>query len=452
MKDLFLDWTSKFFDDSYWKSKATVEDKREFADYASDFNTQYLRIMTLCLLVATVLWWPLDLLIFQGATKSFWIFSYWRIGFLIVGGIFYLTVTYTTWFRQNLLWVSILAIVPGEMIIGYFLSMIEFEGVWPYGGLPLSILSVLFLTSFRRRILLTLCLSISYPLTYFLMHPKGFQYEMMTLYAGLFLFPVLMSVLAGHKFMLMTRKQILQDKHMQEANRRLATFGQAMVRRVNIQDRALQDIAKQKEQVREGERASLAQELHDHLGQLLTGMRFELDLARMQASESNSELEANLNGLDLLLGNVTESVRDVLTMLRPKIVSQSGLMAAVRWLVDTVQERASFTVELTLPKEDPELNEDFAIALFRIVQESLTNALKHAQANTVWLGITLQREKLLLNIRDDGVGCSAASAEKSVGLGLSGMKERVQSMHGTFSFQSEPGAGTQIMVSVPLHP
>ena len=170
----------------------------------------------------------------------------------------------------------------------------------------------------------------------------------------------------------------------------------------------------------------------------------------MQAAETNDALAINLKGLELLLGDITETVRDVLTMLRPKIVTQSGVLAALRWLVETIQQRSTLKISISLPENEPPLTKDQAIALFRIVQESLTNVLKHAKAEAVKIVLLEQNQQLLLSIQDNGQGCASHNAQHSTGFGLSGMRERVQSMQGMFEWESKPGDGTHILMTIPL--
>ncbi len=258
MKDLFVNWTHSFFDDSYWKNNATENDQKRFTAHANEFNAQFLRIITLLLAISTILWWPLDLFIFRQSSISFRAFLAWRVGFVLIATSSYLLVTHNSWFRKHLFLVCLVMIVPGGMVLGYFIPRIELGGVWPYGGLPMPLLSVLYLTTLRRRIILTLLLATSYPVTYFLLHPKGLQYEMIAFFGGLFLLPVLLSVLAGHKFMIMTKQQFLQEDRMQDATAKLAMFNKVLVSRVNDQTRALQEIAQQTERDRE----ALVQALH----------------------------------------------------------------------------------------------------------------------------------------------------------------------------------------------
>lgn len=444
-------WVSSFFDDAYWNQNATPEDDKQFELYAEQFNLQYLRAMMLLLGLSTFLWWPLDLVIFHKSSHSLWAFAGWRIGFMVVAFGSYLVLTYNAWFQKNLFLVALGIIIPGGIVLGYFVPMIELGGAWPYGGLPLPLLTVLYLTKLSRRTLLTFLLAIAYPVTYYLTHPKGLQYEMMLFFAGLFLFPVFLSIVAGHKIMLMMRQQRLYQDRMEKASGQLASYNKALVSKVNHQTQALQEIAQQAEQVREGERASLAQELHDHLGQVLTGMRFELDLVQMQVNAMEETEHLNLQGLDYMLSDVTETVRDVLTMLRPKIVAQSGLFAAIQWLVATMEQRKSFRIKLHLPEQEPDLDEEKAIALFRITQESLTNTLKHAKASEVEVQLEVVCEQLYLKVKDNGVGCQKHIAEHSIGLGLSGMKERAHAMGGVLTFTSAPGQGTTVEVVTPLH-
>jgi signal transduction histidine kinase len=160
--------------------------------------------------------------------------------------------------------------------------------------------------------------------------------------------------------------------------------------------------------------------------------------------------------LDQVLGLIDtgiRSIRNVTNDLRPSLLDDLGLLPALRSLVAEFSERSGMRVGLAAPATLPLLSEEAELALFRALQEALSNVLRHARARSVDVGISVSRDGVLLEVRDDGRGFTSDTAperlERAGHMGLAGMRERIGALGGTVRFQGEPGAGALLEVRVP---
>jgi PAS domain S-box-containing protein len=213
-------------------------------------------------------------------------------------------------------------------------------------------------------------------------------------------------------------------------------------------NRQLQELSASIQSVRERERARISRELHDELGQSLTGMRMEVSWLGSRLKNLDLNLSQKALGIKELIDHTIASVRRISSELRPLVLDDLGFAAAATWYVDQFSKRTGIPVALTLPEEDPHNGGELATALFRILQESLTNIARHAKANTVDICLTHHSGTWLLSIQDNGQGFDN-STQHGHGIGLIGMRERVQILGGTFTLSSSPEQGTLIEARVP---
>jgi signal transduction histidine kinase len=200
----------------------------------------------------------------------------------------------------------------------------------------------------------------------------------------------------------------------------------------------------------EDERRRLSRELHDETGQVFSAVKMELGVIRDGAPPAQA---ARLDQVLGLIDTGIRSIRNVTNDLRPSMLDDLGLLPALRSLVAEFSERSGMRVGLAAPPTLPPLSEEAELALFRALQEALSNVLRHAEARSVEIGISVNRDGVLLEVRDDGRGLSADSAngrlERAGHMGLAGMRERIGALGGTVRFQGEPGAGALLEVLVP---
>lgn len=211
----------------------------------------------------------------------------------------------------------------------------------------------------------------------------------------------------------------------------------------------LRELAAHLETVREEEKAHIAREVHDELGQMLTVLKLEISMCEIGFAELDPGLAARLQGMKRLIAQLFQQVRDVATALRPPILD-AGIASAIDWQARRFEERTGIACLVEVPECPPQLSNAKAIGLFRILQEALTNVMRHAQAQTVSLRLEQQEGVLSLSISDDGRGFSIQQGRQGLSFGLVGMRERAQMLGGTLVLDSQPGEGTSIRVSVPL--
>jgi two-component system sensor histidine kinase UhpB len=211
----------------------------------------------------------------------------------------------------------------------------------------------------------------------------------------------------------------------------------------------LRALAAHVESVREQERVRIAREIHDELGQSLTCMGMDLAFLDKQIDSGNHEAAARVAALVELVKDTIRCVRRISSELRPSILDDLGLGAAVEWLARDVEARTRMTCGVEVP-EDLALPFDLATPLFRICQEALTNVTRHAQATAVSIRLATEDGHVSLVIKDNGRGITDEEIRRHGSLGLLGMKERVELLGGTLEVKGQPGEGTTLAIRMPL--
>jgi PAS domain S-box-containing protein len=201
--------------------------------------------------------------------------------------------------------------------------------------------------------------------------------------------------------------------------------------------------------IREQERTHIARELHDDLGQLLASLRMDLALLQQNGADGPASHRLMLGMDERLLAAIT-SLRRIATNLRPRALDEGGLYFALQGLRREFTDRHGIVCELYADEPELRLDDATSTAIFRIVQEALTNIARHAQASRVTINLYRLDSRLLLTIRDDGRGIVPADMEKAQSLGLVGMRERVANMRGEITINGDEAPGTRIDIVLPL--
>ena len=220
-------------------------------------------------------------------------------------------------------------------------------------------------------------------------------------------------------------------------------------RELKRSNQQLQALSAALQQVREQERARIARELHDELGQALTGIRMEVSWLGGRLSADQQALIDKLATLKGFIDQTIAAVRRIASELRPLVLDDLGFGAAAHWYVDQFATRTGLRIALNLCEREPRPGDAVATALFRVLQEALTNVARHAQASEVQVSLHRTANAWRLTISDDGVGVIANEAV-GTGFGLVSMRERVQILGGRFELRSAPGAGTVVVVEIPV--
>jgi two-component system sensor histidine kinase UhpB len=229
----------------------------------------------------------------------------------------------------------------------------------------------------------------------------------------------------------------------------------AMLDHVQQYEDRVQDLSASVMRAQEDERARIARELHDQIGQALTFLLVRLKI--IEASPQAVAVQSDLQDLRAAVSDAIDQVRRLALDLRPPALDQLGLLPALRALARDFSERTRSAVQIDLPEDAPELPLERATAIYRVVQESLTNIAKHAEAKAVTVSMRLVEGAIELHIADDGRGFDLRAVRMSErrkegpGLGLFGMEERVRLLGGTLTIETQPGDGTLVHAVIPLH-
>jgi PAS domain S-box-containing protein len=214
-------------------------------------------------------------------------------------------------------------------------------------------------------------------------------------------------------------------------------------------------LAARLQSLREEERTHLARELHDHLGQLLTALKFDLHaldrkIPHLAESEVRSGLSSKVASARELTDEVTASVQKIASELRSGVLDRLGLVAALETELEAFQTRTGIACRWRLPSETLTLTQDQANGMFRIFQETMTNIARHAHATETTVELTLRDGNLVLEVNDNGIGILQKDIDSSQSLGLVGMQERAAILGGQTTFKSGSGVGTTVTVTIPL--
>jgi signal transduction histidine kinase len=213
----------------------------------------------------------------------------------------------------------------------------------------------------------------------------------------------------------------------------------------------LRALAARLESVREEERTRIAREIHDELGQVLTGLKMDLTwVVKRLPPKQPAALTEKIGAMFELIDDSVNAVRRISSGLRPEALDQLGLAAAIEWQLREFQMRTGIRCKVALPEEPLNADQDRSTALFRIFQELLTNVARHANATKVEVTLRLQDWAMLLEVQDNGRGIVEQEINQPQSLGLLGMRERAFPFGGRFEIAGTRGKGTRATVRIPL--
>jgi len=213
-------------------------------------------------------------------------------------------------------------------------------------------------------------------------------------------------------------------------------------------ERRMRELSQQLVATQEEERKKLSRELHDHVGQVLTALRMELGSIDRLRAPQDVPLGRAVAESRQLVDNMVRTVRDLALGLRPSMLDDFGLQPALEWHARDFTRRYGLPVNLTVTGDLSRLADPYATCVYRVVQEALTNCVRHAVASQIRVAVTGTADTLAVAVADDGVGIKPQSRKS--GLGLRGIEERVRDLDGTVEIHSMPGAGTSLNIRIPL--
>jgi signal transduction histidine kinase len=262
-----------------------------------------------------------------------------------------------------------------------------------------------------------------------------------------------LTVITGLSFVLiimvyfLTRRDIVQRERVRRTLER-----QVRARTAELSERTaeLSELSSNLQRVQEAEKSKLARDIHDELGSILVSVRMDISWAYSRMKNADPAAAVKLARAIQTLDQGVQIKRRIIEDLRPTLLDNLGVGAAISWHAKHACDQAGVRCEVWVPEEETPIQSEVAIALFRVVQEALTNVLRHARATRAWITLTAADDCLRLRIRDDGVGVRPEAQLSKLSHGIHGMRQRITALGGAFSIQGSPGAGTTVDVVVPM--
>ena len=260
--------------------------------------------------------------------------------------------------------------------------------------------------------------------------------------AGTIFYTLLVGVISRLVYLDMRRRTLLTAELRDQKLR--------LEQEVEDRTRELVELSTHLQNVAEREKASLARELHDELGGLLVGARMEISWVEQHLAENDPEMRQRLNRVMKNLAAGVDLKRRIIEELRPTLLDNVGLFAALRWLLKETCTSAGLKCVESFPNEEPRFKSEASIALFRIAQAAFSNILKHSAAKSVDIGLDMDDETLLMRIADDGTGIPAGRFNAIASHGLASMRHRVRALGGRLDVRSPSSGGTMLVVQIPI--
>ena len=222
---------------------------------------------------------------------------------------------------------------------------------------------------------------------------------------------------------------------------------------LNNSQQQLRNFAAHLQNIREEEKIAVAREIHDDLGQMLVALKIEIGLFNQKMKKGNSlksnEIISEFDEISEMVDKTIKTTRRIMSGLRPEIIDSLGFIEAGKLYVNEFEERNDITCQFESEISELNINSQQAVALFRILQEALTNIVKHAKASAIKIHFSTQSDKFIMEISDNGIGFDENHKVRPDSYGMIGMKERVLLLDGELNISSKPGEGTCLRVEMP---
>jgi signal transduction histidine kinase len=224
--------------------------------------------------------------------------------------------------------------------------------------------------------------------------------------------------------------------------------GKQTTETLRLSGQQLREFAASVEAVREEERARVAREIHDELGQALTVVKLDLSWLQLKPPRNQREFRKKVKTIMQHVDNTIDRMRKIVSELRPAILDDLGLIAAIEWQVREFQKRTGIPTRLRSNVTEADVTPDRSAAVFRVVQEALTNVIRHAKAHSVQVELKKENSLLTISVSDDGHGIKDEMVQEMKSLGIVGMRERVGRIGGEFRIHSTSGKGTRVEITL----
>jgi signal transduction histidine kinase len=425
-------------------AEVSAEEAAAFAEHTRELTIKLWPGVGLLLAAAALLWWPLDRLVFAEPVARE-AFANFRAVLSVVDVGFALALPRIAATRRHAHVAATVAALVNLVLSGWTLAEAG-QGApqWFSYGFMTPFLSVLLLVPLRTRVVVAASFAAAFIVSW-LAHPHS---HLATPGAGAGIsylcFCAALSVFIGHLVYVQVRHTFTLSRRVERQRLELASLAERLEERVLAQTEEIRELGARAQEVRAEQRLELARELHDSLGQELTSMRLLVDLgARLHADAPGSEA---FDGLAAQLQRVQGSLRQVLVSLRPQPLEEGSLLESLAVLVGDFGRRSGVSCRFTHAGPVDALTSAQTLALYRIAQEGLTNAIRHARARRVELSLVVDGGDVTLELRDDGLGIDPARVGE--GFGTRGIQERASALGGRATWAVD--GGTRMRIALPL--
>lgn len=430
----------------------SLPDDTAFDLHARAVTLRNLRLAALFIAAASVGGLALDRLVHAGSPAALRTLTELRLGHAILGAAGYAALLWPGVARRPLAAAIVLTTLGGALIGRAAGLLGGLDAPWFHFSHAVLTSLLTPLVALRLRVVLAFTMPAALVAALVVSSPVPLRLAAIAPTLAFLVFVAGVAVGVGHMSFLLVRRNLEGARATERLKDQLTALTGSLEERVQDQTREVRLLATHLESAREDERAHVARELHDELGQELTALRYALGFLRKRYERDPASVRRNLDEIDALVARTSATTRQILAELRPRIVDDLGLVAGVEWLVARTGERTGLDCRLTTAAGAAELDPELSNAAFRIVQESLTNAARHARATRVDVEIAVDGGDLRVTVRDDGAGMPARPAARDGRgtMGLIGIRERAEALGGALHIESAPGRGTAVIVRLPL--
>ncbi|MFO0603251.1 MAG: sensor histidine kinase [Polyangiales bacterium] len=425
-------------------------------EHVGVLRARFGRLLMRWALVMNALWWPTDFVLVRNIPRAPAALATGRLAVLACGAA-----VLALLHRQERVVGARFALCCAAWVglyagVGYSLGIVGDLGTpWFHMLQPLLVIALVVPMRLSVRLAFTGCIAAALLGGFLARDPASLRSPYLATTVGYLVFSAGVGVFFGHALLLLIRSNLHHRMALERRSAELAAHRARLQDEVRARTDELQRLAQHLERAGEVEGRRIAQELHDELGQGVTALRVALATTRKRFAKNPASIEANLDDLGELVGRVADGTRQAIAHLRPQLLDDQGLVAAVGWLAQSA-ERRGLACELRVEgRGDPEPGavqparlRDVHTAAFRVAQESLTNVLRHARAGRVDVALRFLPAAVEVEVRDDGVGLPPPGA-RGRGMGLLGMRERARSLGGELSVEPAEGGGTRVRCRLP---
>ncbi len=428
---------------------ATPEDHVAFDRTMREWAAHIAMWLPLFFLGAIFVWWPIDHLVAPDEAYVE-VFRDMRLAAGLAFTAYALLFRFSAAARERVLVIGALAYALTLAVVGYSVGRLGPNGILWLADAYISVVpAALIPLSLPRRVAATVFVTSALPAGFFLLHPENLSIPGAAGQISFAAFAALLSILIGEVMLRTVRRSFMQGRSIARERARVWQIADTLALRVQDQTHELRALAHHLSQVQEAERHSLSRELHSELGEELNAMRHLLESGAQQVEVAPHKAGHLLSDLSEVLSRTTQSVRNMVLDLQPRILEERGLHAALNWLVIRARGAdldADLQFDLAVERA---LDRPGKIALFRCVQESISNAMRHAEAKVLRVNVRADGAWAEASVEDDGVGIDVAAPTS--GYGLVGLRERLRALSGTLVVEPLPQFGTRVVARVPMN-